>query len=232
MIGTEKILFPDKALIFDMDGTIVDNIPYHFQARLLFLQKHGLKLLPADAYGFGSSTKEFVKRHFGADLSLREIKALDDEKQSIYRELYKGNIKEIKGFTRLLFAAKNSGFKIALATMGCKKNIDLVLNSLHVKSCFDVIVSGEDISKGKPDPEIYLKTLSLLNISANNSLVFEDTQSGAQAAQQANIDVFGICSSHSEEEFISWGITECDKNYLSPKFINNRIVSLISSVIQ
>ena len=88
-----------KALIFDMDGTIVDNIAFHNHARLLFLEKYGINLQPHALNNMkGISTKKLVKQYISTNLSRQEIKELDNKKQVIYRNLYKNHIREIQGF--------------------------------------------------------------------------------------------------------------------------------------
>ena len=197
-----------------MDGTIVDNISFHNRARLLLLEKYGIKLQPKEWCNiYDISTKELVKQYINANLSQQEIKELDNEKQLIYRNLYKFHIREVNGLKKLLSEAKNKGLRIALSTMGCRENIDLVINTLNVKNYFDVIVSGDDVKKGKPYPDIYNLTLSLLNVNPEEAIVFEDSHKGIISAQQAGISIVGVSTSHSQEEFNSWGVTECINNF-------------------
>ena len=214
MTVANTIVKTKKAIIFDMDGTIVNNTSYHNRARLLFLERHKIQYQPSEENNILKlSTKEIVRRYFGTNLTSKEIKTLDDEKQLIYRTIYGENIREVKGFKNLLDEAKSKGVKIALSTMGGHENIDLVLNSLKVKSYFDVIISGDEIPKGKPHPDIYLKTLAQLNLNPEEAIVFEDTQSGVTAALQANIPVIGVCTSLSTSEFRSLGVHRSIDNY-------------------
>jgi beta-phosphoglucomutase-like phosphatase (HAD superfamily) len=99
--------------------------------------------------------------------------------------------------------------------MGCRENIALVLNSLGINHYFNVIVSGSEIKKGKPHPEIYNRTLSLLNIKPKEAIVFEDTFNGVESAKQAGISVVGLSTSHTKAEFISWGVLDCIDNFFN-----------------
>jgi HAD superfamily hydrolase (TIGR01509 family) len=214
MIETSTNIETKKAFIFDMDGTIVDNISFHNRARLLFLERYGVKLQPNELNNIHNlTTKELIKRFISTNLTHQEIKELDNEKQVIYRNLYKNHIQEVPGLKKLLNEAKNKGMLIALATMGCRENIDLIINTLGVKHHFDSIVSGDDVKKGKPHPDIYKLNLALLNINPEEAIVFEDTYNGVVAAQQAKISVVGVTTSHSKEEMNSWGVMDCVNNF-------------------
>jgi len=194
-----------------MDGTIVNNISFHNLARIKFLEKYHVHLEAAELNSI--STKELVKRFIDPNISSEKLKELDQEKQSIYRDLYKDHVSEVNGFKQLLLLAKSLGWKVGLATMGGYPNIDMVIDHLQVREYFDAIVSGDDVAKGKPNPEIYLKTLELLNIEASEAIVFEDTQSGLMAAKLAGIDAVGICTSHTAAQFSEWGAKQSILNF-------------------
>jgi beta-phosphoglucomutase len=214
-MSLKKFFLGKKAVIFDMDGTIIDNIEYHNEARLLFLKKHGAQITREELKAAPEmSTKNLVRKYINPQLTPQEIKALDQEKQEIYRSIYKNNIKEIGGFTDILKLAREYNLKIGLATMGCRENIDMVINALDVTPFFDVIISGDDVEKGKPAPDIYLQALSLLKTEPEEAIVFEDTQKGVIAAKEAGIDVIGIRTSHTPSEFAGWGTLNSYKNYI------------------
>jgi beta-phosphoglucomutase len=203
-----------KALIFDMDGTIVDSMPFHHLARLVLLGKYGINLQfeEFDTFKY-SSFSTMVQQYFEGQINSETIKGLNDEKQLIYRLLYEKHIREIKGFSRLLKVAKSEGYSIALATMGSFENINYVLDRLEVRDFFDVIVSGKNIKSGKPDPEIYLSVLKSFNIKPENAIVFEDTYDGVIAAGKAGLEVVGICTTNSKEQFETWGVKKSIYNF-------------------
>lgn len=196
----------EKAVIFDMDGTLVDNISFHKNAWISFLQKHNIPIDPDnfDAQNHGTAD-EMMIRFFGENLSLAQIKLLGDEKELTYRDLYKTHIKEINGLTPFLKVLNKNRYKVGLATMGNKTNIDFVLDGLHIKNYFQVLTGGDEVSKGKPDPEIFLKTLEKLQVEKKNCLVIEDSISGIASALSTGIRVVGVATSHSKEELLDNG---------------------------
>jgi beta-phosphoglucomutase len=203
-----------RAFIFDMDGTIVHNIPYHTKAWLQFLSKYNIDITEAELYPkiFGVSD-EIMPRFFGDDLSPEKNRKLGNEKESLYRSLYKDSIRELNGFGALVQAAKEKNISLALATMSDTENINFIIDGLGIRSSFDLIVGAEQIRRGKPHPEIYELVLATLHITAGDAIVFEDSQGGVLSAQAAGIGVIGICTTHSREQFRKWGVDTCINDF-------------------
>lgn len=195
-----------KAIIFDMDGTLVDSIPFHKDAWLLFLKKHGIILAPEEfqAQNHGN-IDEMIRRFFGKDLEEDKVKELGQEKERTYRAMYKSHIKEIQGLTDLLNKMNNQHIVAALATMGDMPNIDFVLDEINIRPYFSSITGGHEIVRGKPDSEIFNLALAKLNLKTTECIVIEDSLGGVISALNAGIRVVGITTSHSHEELQSNG---------------------------
>jgi beta-phosphoglucomutase len=191
------------AAIFDMDGTLVDNNPYHFKAwKELFDQYNRVEVTP-DLFNekiSGVPGMVIMRTFFGADYDEQQMKAMFEEKTVRYREIYQPNIAPINGLERLLQELKNAGVKLAVASSATTSNIDFILNNLSIKPMFDTIVDGPRISKAKPNPQIFLKVADDLGITPDNCVVFEDSLSGVKAANAAGMKVVGITTSHTAAE--------------------------------
>jgi beta-phosphoglucomutase len=209
-----------KAFIFDMDGTIVNNTPYHTKAWLQFLSKYNIHINEEALYSriFGVS-KEIMPRFFGKDLEPGSNVSLVNEKEALYRDLYKDIIEELNGLKHLLQIAKEKNIAVAMATMSDIPNINFIVDKLGIRSSFDMIAGAEQITRGKPHPEIYQLVLSTLKINPEEAIVFEDSHGGVLSARAAGIKVIGICTTHSKEQFKEWGVDICINDF--EEYIDN-----------
>ena len=148
----------------------------------------------------GLRNDQICKNLFGYDISDEDIEAYAAEKEAVYREIYKPYIKEVPGLTNVLERLKEKNLKLAIATTAPKENRKFVLEALNMQDSFDIILGEEDVQKGKPNPEIYLKTAGLLKVDPTTCLVFEDSPVGVASAKNAGMTVVGITTSHSAEE--------------------------------
>ena len=211
-----------KAFIFDMDGTIVNNTPYHTRAWLQFLSKYNIHIKEEELHSkiFGAS-EEIMPRFFGKDLSAEENTQLSNEKEELYRNLYKDIIEEVRGLKHLLQIAKKKDIAVALATMSDLQNVSFIVDKLGVRSSFNIIAGAEQIARGKPHPEIYQFVLAALKINAEDAIVFEDSQGGVLSAKAAGIKVIGICTTHTKEQFKEWEVDICINDF--EEYIDNYI---------
>ena len=192
-----KVIQPPRALIFDMDGVLVDNLHFHLQSWIEFCANHGILITPDEFQSkmFGGTNKVLMERVFRRPLSKKEHDFYTNEKESLYRLLYEPHIIPLPGIRNFILAARKAGIMTAVATAGPKDNLSFVLQKTRMEGLFDVTLDDSDVKKGKPDPEIYLFTLAALKLSANECLVFEDSIMGVQAAQAAGIRVVGVTTS-------------------------------------
>ena len=205
---------PKQAIIFDMDGTIVDNMHIHLETWLSFLSDHNIHLDKEgfEKQGHGNLT-EIISRIFKLDKRDPEVQRIGQAKEKFYRDAYRGRIIEISGFIETLQRLKHQNISRALATMGDTPNIDLVVDALEIRDQFESIIGGHEVENGKPHPEIFLKTLDRLQVHPKNSLVIEDSISGIQAAINARIRVIGITTSYNRERLMDAGCYTTISNY-------------------
>lgn len=189
-------------VIFDMDGVIVDNGKYHKQAWDVFCKRHNIVFSEEKfrTVFFGRTNEEILPDLFNRILSKREIKKFGDEKEAVYREIYSLELKAAPGFDHFFKELKNNKIPVGVATSAPKENVDFVLQGLGIQHLIDVVVDDSMVSKGKPSPEIYIKTASLLNTSPEQCVVFEDSMSGTRAAFDAGAKVVALTTTLPAEE--------------------------------
>ncbi|HCT30342.1 MAG TPA: hypothetical protein DIW31_06335 [Bacteroidales bacterium] len=191
-----------QAAIFDMDGVIIDNHTYHVKAWEVFCNRHAIHVDETSfrAKYFGKINSDILNGLMNEPLTVSQIDLLGEEKEAIYREIYKHDITPIKGLVPFLIKLKESGIKTAVATSAPTSNLDFTIDSLNIRHLFDAIVDASMITKGKPDPEIYLKAASLLEVNPDNSIVFEDSIAGIKSGQNAGMRVIALTTTHNIEE--------------------------------
>jgi beta-phosphoglucomutase family hydrolase len=179
----------DRAFIFDMDGTIVDNMAFHTKSWLAFFARRGQQL-DADAFfkaTAGRQGKEIMRAHLGEHLSDDEAATLDLEKESLYRELYAPHRKTVDGFDELVEQAKLRGVALAVATAAPNANIEFTLDGLDLRRHFDAVVGAADVARGKPNPDVFLKAAERCGVAPEHCIVFEDAPLGVEAARRAGM---------------------------------------------
>ena len=191
-----------RAFIFDMDGTLVDNMAYHSKAWLALFEGLGIHL---DAEEFlrstaGKTNPEILRMIIGYPLSEQEVQELSNQKEAHYRELYHPHLKAANGLLPFLLQAKDLGIPMAVATAAGKENIQFILRGLEIECYFKAVIGAEDILKGKPDPEIFLKSAQKLHTDPQACIIFEDSPNGVEAARRAGMKAILVTTSHQPEE--------------------------------
>jgi beta-phosphoglucomutase family hydrolase len=191
-----------RAVIFDMDGTMVHNMPAHHKAWDIFFEHHNLHLTPQE-YAEKVSTKqddEIMRNLFGTSISEQDIARYTQEKESCYRELYREHVVAVPGLCELLERLHARAIPLGVATTAVRENRDLVFDALSVRPFFSVVVGDEDVARGKPDPEIYFTAARLLGVDPAECLVFEDSPAGVTAAHRAGMTVIGVLTSYTKQD--------------------------------
>jgi beta-phosphoglucomutase len=192
-------------LIFDMDGVIVDNHQWHFEAYIEFGKRHNLKITKEE-FGnyFGTSNHFIMKSIFGESITEEDIITFGEEKESIYREMYKPFIRPLQGLPEFLHYASKHNIPVALATAAPAENVKFTLRETGLESNFNVITDASMVSRGKPDPQVYLITAAKLGVQPADCIVFEDSIPGIMAAQNAGMQVIGVSTTHNPEELLKY----------------------------
>lgn len=188
-----------RALIFDMDGTIVDSMPSHTQSWLELAHRHGLEIDIADLMRrtTGRTGLECVRILFGRDMSDAEATVYVHEKEAAYREIFAPKFAEVQGFTAFAEHARQRGLKIGVGTAGDRHNWAFAYANLNMHHQPLATVGGDEGLPGKPEPAIFLEVARRLDVEPSQCIVFEDAPLGIEAARRAGMHAVGICTGHS-----------------------------------
>ncbi len=192
-----------RALIFDMDGTIVDNMGFHTQSWITFFARRG-RDIDADEFfrtTAGRQGKEIIRSYMGEDLQDEEVLLLNHEKEAVYRELYAPHRKAVEGFEDLVADARSQGIALAVGTAAPPANVEFTLDGLDLRRHFDTVVGATDVARGKPHPDVFIEAARRCGAEPANCIVFEDAPLGVEAARRAGMRCVVITTTLPAEAF-------------------------------
>lgn len=205
-----------KGIIFDMDGTIVDSLPYHYKAWKIFFKENKVENFSERLKDYkGGGTLDLLTAVYGDKYSRKELKIMTDDKEIIFREIYKNNVVPIMGFMDMFELIKSKNILVGIASNAIRKNVKMILSELKIYEKFDSIICGDEVKRGKPDPEMFDETIDRFNLKKEECLIFEDSVEGVSAATNSKVDVVGITSSTSGKILIDNGCKTTIDNYLN-----------------
>ena len=204
-----------KALIFDMDGTLVDNMEYHKQSwiELFKYNKLDLDYTTFDNKYHKGSLVEIMARLFPHIEDKKELFSIGSYKEELYRELYRHHVKAIDGLHPFLKLQQEKKIPMGIATMGDQQNIDFIFKALKLETYFHSTTGGHQVTKGKPHPEIFLTASQKLEVAPEDCLVFEDTRSGVIAACAAGMQVIGLTTMFDQKTLLELGCVQAVDDY-------------------
>lgn len=211
-----------KALLFDLNGTMIDDMPYHIIAWHRIVNELGANLsleqVKEQCYG---KNHDLLERVFPGRFSKEEMDVMSIEKEKQYQAAFRPHLKLLNGLAIFLAKAKANNIKMAVGSAAIQFNIDFVLDGLNIRHYFDAIVSADDVVNSKPDPETFLKCADQLNVAYENCLVLEDAPKGVEAAANAGMPCAVLTTMHEQEDFAAYANTiGFAKDYTDSFFVN------------
>lgn len=211
---------PEKAFIFDLNGTMIDDMAYHTRAWYRVLNDDlgaGLSIEQVKAEMYGKN-EELLIRVFGdSRFSRQEMDSLSVAKEKRYQQEFGPHLALIPGLSDFLEKAYMHGTPMAIGSAAIPFNIDFVLDNLKLRHYFKAIVSADDVRRSKPDPETYLMAADLLQVKPSSCIVFEDAPKGVESAMNAGMKCIAITTMHEKNEFQAYpNILHFIKDYTDP----------------
>ena len=195
--------------IFDHDGVLVDSLAMHQQAWVELGRETGLPITAEFIHEtFGMTNPTIFRRLLGGDPHPDEAKRFTDLKEGAYRKLAKGNITLMEGVQELLDGLSKAGVQLAIGSSSVLPNLELTIDECGLHGRFAAIASLEDITHGKPNPEVFLVAASKVGVPPSRAVVFEDALVGIQAAKAAGMRAIGVMTSHDEQSLWDAGADE------------------------
>lgn len=185
-----------------MDGVLVDSNPFHLKKWEGLLNLHQIAFNAPDLPKLilGQRNDTALRYFFGKDLDKKECRRLEEELEETFRKAFKSHAKPLPGLVRLLVACRDAGIPMAVASSAMLKNVDFVVDALRFRNYFSYVVSGDEVSCPKPDPEIYLKAARNLGKKPQDCVAFEDSFVGIESAKRAGLKCVAIGSSFPADE--------------------------------
>lgn len=194
---------PFRAAVFDLDGTMVDNMPWHTQAFDAFVSRYGLPPITLETRRRidGKRNREIFPLLFDREMTLDEVRAFEEEKEGAYRELSKGQLAPLAGLVHLLDRLEAHRVPVAIATSAPRENVVHTLEEIGLTARLTTIVRGDEVAHGKPEPDVFLLAAERLGVAPGACVAFEDAPLGVTAAVRAGMRAVALTTTFTREAF-------------------------------
>lgn len=210
-----------QGVIFDVDGVLVDSYQAHFRSWQMAAAEFGFSVTEDDfRRNFGRKSHETIAERWGDRLSAEQVAAFEHRKEAAYREVIHESFPAMPGARELIAALHGAGFLLAVASSGPPENVGLVLDELGQRGLFQAVITGDDVTRGKPDPQVFLLAAQRLPLPAARCAVVEDAPAGVAAAKAAGMLAIGLVSTgHTWESLAQADRRIATLSALSPQAI-------------
>lgn len=189
------------AVIFDMDGVLIDSYAAHFAGWSQMYRELNVPYTEADfAADFGRTSRDILFRRFGTELPDDRIRELDERKEALFRDSLRKNFTPMSGARELIDALAAASFKLGIGSSAPPENIELCLNLFGCRDKFKAIVTGQDVTRGKPDPQVFSLAAERLTVAPPNCAVVEDAVHGIEAANRAGMASIALTGTATREQ--------------------------------
>jgi len=211
---------PIQAVIFDVDGVLVDSYQAHLQSWQQMLAEHGIEFTEDQFRAtFGRTSADILKDLCRQHVAENEHGALDDRKEALYREIIRKEFPALEGAVELIDALSTAGFALAVGSSGPPENIELTLDCLDRAEKFAACVTRTDVTRGKPDPQVFEIAAARLGVPPARCCVVEDAPAGVEAANRAEMTSIGLTGTATRAELAHADLVVDGLRQLSPEVI-------------
>lgn len=190
-----------RGVVFDMDGVLVDSGAAHRESWQLLGRELSRPISDEEfAKTFGRSSRDIIRILWGDTVPEDTIRAWDTRKEALYRDLIRGKVPLMPGARDILDYLHAKNYRLAIGSSGPKENIAMIVEALGAEKLFSALVTGFDVTRGKPDPQVFLLAAERLGLAPENCTVIEDAPAGIEAGVRAGMKVVALASSHPKHE--------------------------------
>ncbi len=212
------------AVIFDMDGVLVDSYRAHLESWRMMAREYGVEMTDRQfAVTFGRTSRDIIAHFWGDGLAEDRIAEMDGRKETLYRRIIAADFPEMDGARDLVATLHADGFRLAVGSSGPPENVRVAIDGLGLPECFDAAVTGMDVTRGKPDPQVFLLAAGKLGIDPSCCAVVEDAPAGIEAARRAGMVAIAITGTAPREKLADADLIVDSLAELSPAAIADLI---------
>ncbi len=212
----------ERAIIFDMDGVLVDSFGPHRDSWLRAASEAGVEMTPEQfATTFGRTSREIIRQFWGDGLDDAQMRAIDDHKEALYRDMVRDCFPTMDGAVELIDALRAAGFRLAVGSSGPPENIALSVACLDRADVFEAVVTGHDVTHGKPHPEVFQLAGERLGVPKERCAVIEDAVAGVAAANGAGMASIALTGTTTREALCDARLVVDSLRELSPAVLDS-----------